>query len=198
MFDNVRLRRQIEFVIEIDKLKGVLRQTIVTGSSKRENSAEHSWHAALMTVILSEYATSPQIDVSRVVKMLLIHDLVEIDAGDTYCYDDDARENQRERELKAAKRIFSLLPEDQRRQLRLLWEEFEARQTSDSRLANALDRLQPLINNYYTKGRAWQLHGVRRSQVVARNRILEERAPELWKFVLRLVDDAVTRGFLLE
>jgi putative hydrolase of HD superfamily len=196
MSDNARLQYQMEFLLEIDRLKQVLRQTVITDKSRQENSAEHSWHIALMTVILSEYAENPQIDVFRVIKMLLIHDLVEIDAGDTFCYDNQAREDQHERELQAAKRIFNLLPKDQARQLHALWEEFEARQTLNSRFANALDRLQPLISNYYTDGTAWQKHGVKQHQVVARNRWIENGAPELWRYALRLIEDAVARGIL--
>jgi len=198
MSDNARFQCQIEFIVEVDKLKRVLRQTIITDKSRQENSAEHSWHIALMTIILSEYAENPQIDVFRVVKMLLVHDLVEIDAGDTFCYDNHAREDQHERERQAAKRIFNLLPKDQARRLQSLWEEFEARQTMNSRFANALDRLQPLINNYYTHGKAWRKHGVKRHQVVARNRMIEDGAPELWRYALRLIEDAVVRGILPE
>jgi len=198
MSDNARFQCQIEFIVEVDKLKRVLRQTIITDKSRQENSAEHSWHIALMTIILSEYAENPQIDVFRVVKMLLVHDLVEIDAGDTFCYDNHAREDQHERERQAAKRIFNLLPKDQARRLQSLWEEFEARQTVNSRFANALDRLQPLINNYYTGGKAWRKHGVKRHQVVARNCMIEDGAPELWRYALRLIEDAVVRGILPE
>jgi len=198
MSDNARFQCQIEFIVEVDKLKRVLRQTIITDKSRQENSAEHSWHIALMTIILSEYAENPQIDVFRVVKMLLVHDLVEIDAGDTFCYDNHAREDQHERERQAAKRIFNLLPKDQARRLQSLWEEFEARQTLNSRFANALDRLQPLINNYYTGGKAWRKHGVKRHQVVARNCMIEDGAPELWRYALRLIEDAVVRGILPE
>jgi putative hydrolase of HD superfamily len=198
MSDNARFQRQIEFIIEIDRLKQILRQTITTDESRQENSAEHSWHIALMAIILSEYAEDPRLDVFRVIKMLLIHDLVEIDAGDTFCYDDHARESQHERELQAAKRIFTLLPTDQARQLQSLWAEFEARQTLNSRFANALDRLQPLINNYYTEGKAWQKHNVKRHQVVARNCWIKDGAPELWRYALRLIEDAVVRGILTE
>jgi putative hydrolase of HD superfamily len=198
MSDNSRLKRQLEFILEIDRLKQVLRQTLTTARSRQENSAEHSWHIALMAIILSEYADNPQIDVFRVVKMLLIHDLVEIDAGDTYCYDDHAREDQHERELQAAERIFNLLPPDQARQLQALWKEFEAGQTLNSRFANALDRLQPLINNYYTDGKSWQKHGVKRHQVVDRNCVIEGGAPKLWRYALGLIEDAVMRGILRE
>ena len=198
MGDNARLKRQIEFILEIDRLKQVLRQTVITDKSRQENSAEHSWHIALMTIILSEYAENPQIDVFQVVKMLLIHDLVEIDAGDTFCYDNHARESQHERELAAANRIFNILPKDQARQLQALWEEFEARQTLNSRFANALDRLQPLINNYYTNGKAWKKHGVKRQQVVARNCRIEDGAPELWRYALKLIENAAVQGILRE
>ena len=198
MPDNTRLQRQIEFIVEIDSLKQVMRQTTITDKSRQENSAEHSWHTALMTIILSEYAEKSQIDVLRVVKMLLIHDLVEIDAGDTFCYDEHAREDQHERELQAAIRIFNLLPKDQARQLQSLWEEFEGRQTLNSRFANALDRLQPLINNYYTQGKAWQKHAVTKHQVVARNCTINDGAPKLWRYACKLIEDAVKTGILLE
>lgn len=198
MFEKGRLQQQIEFIVEVDRLKQVLRQTIITGKLRQENSAEHSWHIALMTIILSEYAENPKIDVLHVVKMLLIHDLVEIDAGDTYCYDEQAREDQHERERQAATRIFNLLPKDQARQIKSLWEEFEACQTPNSRFANALDRLQPLMNNYYTHGQAWQKHGVKKHQVVARNCIIEDGAPKLWRYASRLIEDAVAREILME
>jgi putative hydrolase of HD superfamily len=198
MPDNMRFQRQIEFIVEIDKLKQVTRQTLITGESRRENAAEHSWHTALMALILFEYAEQPQIDVLQVVRMLLIHDLVEIDAGDTFCYDDHARANQHERELQAAARIFSLLPEDQAQRLRALWEEFEGGQTLNARFAQALDRLQPLINNYYTQGKAWQKHAVTKHQVVARNCKIEDGAPKLWRYACKLIEDAVKTGILFE
>jgi len=198
MSDNTRLQRQIEFIVEIDKLKQVMRQTIITDKSRQENSAEHSWHTAFMAIILLEYAENPQIDVLRVVKMLLIHDLVEIDAGDTFCYDRHAREDQHERELQAATRIFNMLPKDQARQLQSLWEEFERGRTLNARFANALDRLQPLINNYYTHGKAWQKHEVKKHQVVDRNCMIEDGAPKLWRYALKLIEDAVMQGFLSE
>ncbi|MGD8544714.1 MAG: HD domain-containing protein [Candidatus Bathyarchaeota archaeon] len=198
MFENERLQQQIEFIVEIDKLKQVLRQTIITDKSRQETSAEHSWHISLMTIILSEYAENPEINVFHVVKMLLIHDIVEIDAGDTYCYDEHACKGQHERERQAATRIFNLLPKDQALKLQELWEEFEECQTPNSRFANALDRLQPLINNYYTHGKAWQKHGVKKQQVVARNCIIEDGAPELWLYASRLIEDAVAREILIE
>jgi putative hydrolase of HD superfamily len=149
-----------------------------------------------MAILLSEYAKDLSIDVFKVVKMLLIHDLVEIDAGDTFCYDNHARENQREREFKAAKRIFNLLPIDQAQQMQLLWEEFEAQKTLNSRFANALDRLQPLIANYYTGGKAWKKHGITRHQVIARNYWIEKGAPKLWQYALKLIENAVHQDIL--
>ena len=196
MFDNFRLKRQVEFIVKTDKLKQVLRQTYTTNKSRQENSAEHSWHIGLMAILLLEYANSTQIDIFRVVKMLLIHDLVEIDAGDTCCYDDVARKDQHNHELQAAERIFNLAPKNQAKTLFSLWEEFEACETSDSRFANAIDRLQPLINNYYTKGKAWIKHNIKRQQVLDRNCIIEEEAPKLWDYVKELIEDAVQQGFL--
>ncbi len=196
MLDNLRLQRQVRFVVEIDKLKQVLRQTFTIAKSRQENSAEHSWHIALMAILLSEYANSTKLDVFRVVKMLLIHDLVEIDAGDTFCYDDIARRDQHERELQAAERIFNLAPKDQAKKLVILWEEFEACKTPDSRFANAIDRLQPLLNNYYTEGKGWIKHNIKKHQVLDRNCIIRKEAPKLWDFVKKLIEDAVQKGFL--
>jgi putative hydrolase of HD superfamily len=196
MFNNLRLQRQVEFIVEIDKLKQVLRQNFTTNKPRQENSAEHSWHIAVMAILLAEYAHNTKIDVCRVVKMLLIHDLIEIDAGDTFCYDNFARKNQHERETQAAKRIFNIAPKNQAEKLLILWEEFEACKTPDSRFANAIDRLQPLINNYHSEGKAWIKHNIKRHQVLERNRIIGEEAPKLWDYVKELIDDAVRRGFL--
>ena len=196
MFDNLRLQRQVEFIVEIDKLKQVLRQTVTTNKSRQENSAEHSWHIALMAFMLSEYADSVKIDVFRVVKMLLVHDVVEIDSGDTYCYDNDARKDQHEREKQAAERIFNLAPKDQAKTMMTLWKEFEACKTPESRFANAIDRFQPLLNNYYSKGKPWIKHSIEKRQVLDRVRIIEEEAPKLWDYVKELIDDAVQQGFL--
>ena len=198
MLDKNRLQQQMTFILEADKLKQILRQTPITEKSRQENSAEHSWHVALMAILLLEYAKDSQIDVLQIVKMLLIHDLVEIDAGDTFCYDDQAQQDQHHRELKAAKRIFNLLPSDQAAKMQTLWDEYETRQTINAQYANALDRLQPILINYFTDGEAWQRHNVKRHQVVARNRWIKEGAPQLWVYVKGLIDDAVQRGFLTE
>ena len=191
-----RFKRQIKFFLEADKLKNTLRRTVLMDRSRRENSAEHSWHIAVLALVLSEYAAGDAIDIFRVVKMLLIHDLVEIDAGDTFCYDDQGRQDQARREVQAADRIFNILPEDQARSFLKLWQEFEARETAESRLANALDRLQPLLHNYFTEGYTWQQNGVKSNQVVDRMQPIEDGSPFLWKYVLAIIDDAVDKGYL--
>jgi putative hydrolase of HD superfamily len=193
-----RFRRQIEFILEVDKLKHVLRQTILMDKSRQENSAEHSWHIALTVMVLSEYARDMDIDFFRVMKILLVHDLIEIDAGDTYCYDDQGRKDQAAREQLAADRIFNILPPDQARTFRDLWDEFEERKTAESRFANALDRVQPFLHNYFTRGQTWQENDIKRGQVKARMQPVEDGAPVLWKYVRALMDDAVNRGFLAE
>ncbi len=193
-----RFRQQIEFILEVDKLKHVLRQTILVDKSRKENSAEHSWHIALTVMVLSEYARDADIDFFKVMKMLLIHDLIEIDAGDTYCYDDQGRKDQAAREKLAADRIFNILPPDQARQFHDLWNEFEERKTPESRFANALDRVQPLLHNYFTQGQIWQENKIRSGQVKARMQPVDEGAPVLWKYVASLIDDAVKQGLLAD
>jgi putative hydrolase of HD superfamily len=190
-----RLGQQVAFVLEIDRLKQIARQTLIADGSRRENDAEHSWHLAVMAMLLGEYAPTGA-DLARVTRMLLVHDLVEIDAGDTYCYDPAACGTQAERERAAADRIFALLPADQGGELRGLWEEFEARQTPEARFAAALDRVQPVLLNYHTQGRAWQEHAVTRAQVIERNCHIEAGAPRLWAYVLEIIEDSVARGYL--
>lgn len=190
-----RLEQQIQFVLEIDKLKRVLRQTLLTDGSRRENSAEHSWHIALMAVILAEYASEP-VDILRVIKMLLIHDLVEIDAGDTFCYDLQGNQNKAEREAEAADRLFNLLPPDQAVELRALWEEFEAQATPAARFAASLDRLQPILHNQQTEGHTWQQHGVTSDRVLHRMAPVKTGAPDLWTFVQQVIDNCVAAGYL--
>jgi putative hydrolase of HD superfamily len=194
--DSQRFQKQIEFMMEIDKLKQIFRQSLLTDGSRHENSAEHCWHLAVMTMFLYEYSQEKEIDCFHVVKMLLIHDLVEIDAGDTYCYDKTETKDQAEKEKKAADRIFNLLPEDQAKEFRTLWDEFEARISLASRFAHALDRFQPLLHNYQTQGRMWQVNGVKSSQVKARMEPIKDGAPRLWRFALDLIDDAVRKKML--
>ncbi len=190
-----RLKQQLQFIIEIDKLKNVLRQTLLIDGSRRENSGEHSWHLAIMTMILAEYATEGT-DLFRAMKMSLIHDLVEIDAGDTFCYDVRGNESKAERELEAATRIFGLLPEEQAKELRLLWDEFEARVTPTAKFAAALDRIQPFLHNQQTEGGTWKIHNINRSQVMKRMAPVEEGTPELWDFILAEIENCIAKGYL--
>jgi putative hydrolase of HD superfamily len=193
-----RFKKQIEFILEIDRLKHIMRQTILLDRSRRENSAEHSWHIALMVLVLSEYAKDTDVDLFQVMKILLVHDLIEIDAGDTYCYDEQGRQDQAMREENAAERIFNILPTDQARIFRELWDEFEARKTPESRFANALDRLQPFLNNYFTRGQTWQENDIKSARVKSRMKPVDDGAPILWDYVKSLIDDAVTKGYLSE
>jgi putative hydrolase of HD superfamily len=190
-----RLAAQIRFILEIDKLKSVLRRTSLLDSSRRENSAEHSWHLAVMAVLLAEYGPKG-IDLTRVIKMILVHDVVEIDAGDTFCYDQTGIADQNERERRAADRLFALLPADLGGELRAMWEEFDARSTPEARFAAALDRLQPVLLNYTAGGGTWREHRVTRGQVVARNQPMGEGAPDLWEFARSLIEDAAARGII--
>jgi len=192
-----RLDRQLAFVLELDKLKHVLRRTCTGDASvrRRENSAEHSWHFALMVPLLAEHANEP-IDLLRTMKMALVHDVVEIDAGDTNCYDAAASLDKEAREQRAAQRIFALLPDDQRDEVMSLWEEFEARQTPESRFANAIDRFQAVLLNYHSQGHSWQEHGITSRQMLARNEPIGEGSAALWAHVQKLSDDAVRAGML--
>jgi putative hydrolase of HD superfamily len=196
MTDDDRLARQIGFLLEIDKLKRVLRETWHLDQSRKENDAEHSWHLAVMAVLLAEYATEPGLDLARVVKMVLVHDLVEIDAGDTFVYDEVGARDKAEREQAAADRLFGTLPDDQAAEVRRLWEEFEARRTPEARYAAGLDRLQPLLHNYHTQGRTWREHGVTSDRVLARNCHMAEGAPRLWQYAESLIHEAVRKGYL--
>ena len=190
-----RLARQVAFIVEIDKLKNVLRQTLLTDESRQENSAEHSWHLALMAGLLAEYAPEG-VDVARVVRMVLVHDLVEIDAGDAFCYDPAAVMGKAEREQACADRLFGMLPADQGAELRELWDEFEERSTPDGRFANALDRLQPLFQNLHTRGGTWRMHGVAREQVKKRMEPIRDAAPELWPLVEEVLEKATVEGWV--
>ncbi len=190
-----RLTRQIRFLVETDKLKSVLRRTYIIGAERHENSAEHSWQLPVAAMILAEYASEP-VDLRCVVEMLLVHDIVEIDAGDTFCYDEDAAIDKEERERRAADRIFGLLPADQAAEIYALWAEFEAGATPEARFANAVDRLLPLLHNYYTQGRSWREHGITSDRVLDRNAGVGEASGRLGAVVRRIVEDAVARGYL--
>jgi putative hydrolase of HD superfamily len=185
-----RLRRQIEFILEVDRLKEVYRQSYILHADRHENSAEHSWHLAIAALLLSEYANQP-VDTSRVIRMALVHDLVEIDAGDTFIYDTAGNLEKAAKEEKAAERIFGLLPPDQRDAWRGLWNEFEQRQTVEAKFANALDRLLPVLHNYFTNGRSWKEHGITQEQALQKNAAIAEGSAVIWNLVETLIRDAL-------
>lgn len=193
-----RLQQQFNFIKEIDKEKLIGRQTYLSDTSRKENDAEHAWHMAIMTILLSEYANE-KIDVLKTITMLLIHDIVEIDAGDTYAYDQAGLETQREREEKAADRIFGMLPEDQAKKFRDLWEEFEAKSTPEAKFARAMDNIQPMMLNAVTDGKAWMEHGVYLNQILKRNEITPKGSEELWKYAYEsFVEPNVQKGRIKE
>jgi putative hydrolase of HD superfamily len=191
-----RLARQIRFIAEVDKLKEIFRQTLCTQSRRQENDAEHSWHLALLVLVLAEHSNHQPLDVLRVLKMVILHDLVEIDAGDTFAYDTARMSDQHAREALAADRIFGLLPDDQCVEFRALWDEFEARETPEAKFAAAVDRFQPMLLNCLTEGAAWRKHGVTSDRVIARNQHIAAGSTPLWEYAARMIDDAVTTGNL--
>ena len=192
-----RLQKQMKFILEVDKVKEIFRQTYLSDGSRKENDAEHSWHLALMAVLLKEYANE-EVDLLKVIPMVLIHDLVEIDAGDTYAYDQAGLATQRERETKAADRIFGLLPSDQAEVYRTLWEEFEAYETAEAKFAHALDNCQPLFLNDASGGKSWREHGVHKSQIYKRNEHTAEGSVEIWEYMKTLVDKHIQLGNVID
>ncbi len=192
---NDRLERQIAFLVEADRLKRVERRAPLIDGTRRENSAEHSWHLVLAAIVLKEYAANG-LDMLRVVEMLAVHDLVEIDAGDTFAYDEEGQAGRPERERRAADRIFALLPADQQRRLRAAWDEFEAQSTTEARLANALDRLQPLLVNAHAGGGSWKEHPLARPQVVARMEPIQRAMPDVWPLVIHIIDTFCDAGII--
>ncbi|HHF2918965.1 HD domain-containing protein [Vibrio sp. VGrn 2] len=191
-----RLEKQLALVIELDKLKSILRRTRVKSAEGRlENSGEHSWHVALMAILMEEHANAP-VDICRVMKMLLIHDVVEIDAGDTFVYDTAASQEQVEKEIRAAERLFGMLPSDQEQELLALWHEFEAAQTDDAKYAKALDRLIPMLLNYHNNGQSWKEHGVSREQALTINKRIEFGSVTLWDKAKELIEEATENGWL--
>lgn len=188
-----RMDEQFAFLVEADKLKTVLRRTLLTDSSRQENSAEHSWHLLLAAIVLEEYAAQP-VDLPRVLRMLAVHDLVEIDAGDTFAYDDSGNASKGERERRAADRVFGLLPADQGIEVRGLWEEFEAGETAEAKFAHAIDRIQPFLQNRTTGGGSWRIYGPTREQVLARMDPVRTALPRLWPLVAAVVNDFFQRS----
>lgn len=193
-----RLQKQMEFILEIDKAKNIFRQTYLTDGQRKENDAEHSWHLAIMAFTLAEYF-GKDIDILKVMKMVLMHDIVEIDAGDTYCYDVEANKDKAEREMKSAKRIYGLLPEDQKKEYQEIWEEFEEGTTKEAIFAVILDRLQPIMLNLASDGKAWLEHRVDKSQVLQRQETtLKEGPQDIIDYLLKILDTAVERGYVTD
>jgi len=190
-----RLVRQIAFLVECDRLKEIFRQTLNSQSRRQENDAEHSWALCLFVITLAEHANE-RVDVLHVLRMLLIHDLVEIDAGDTFAYDTVRIRDQHEREARAADRIFGLLPADQAAEFRALWDEFEAKHTPEAKFATAVDRFQPMLLNCLTQGAAWRKHGVTRDMVIARNAHIADGSCAIWNYASAMVERAVADGVL--
>lgn len=188
-----RIEQQLRFIMEIDKLKKIVRQSYITDASRKETDTDHSWHLAMMAVVLKEYSNE-EVDILKVITMVLIHDIVEIDAGDTYAYDSEGNKTKREREVKAAERIFGLLPSEQREYMRELWEEFERADTPESKFANTLDKVQPVMLNAASGGKAWKEHGVCLSQVLDRNTETHKGSEELWQVAKRLILENVEKG----
>lgn len=188
-----RLDQQMDFLFEIEKLKIVYRQNGILGGSRQENSAEHSWHISIMALVLQEYC-SEKVDLTKVVKMLLIHDLVEIYVGDTFLYDQEKREQIKAAEAQAAEKIFSLLPEDQKTDFLDTWTEFEKNESKEARYALVLDNLQPLMNHYYTNNQNITGKALKKSQVIEKKKCIKEFSEELWEFALKIIDACVEKG----
>jgi putative hydrolase of HD superfamily len=191
--ENHRLLQQIQFVIEADKVKSIFRRNRILHGERHENDAEHSWHLALMAIVLAEHA-DPPVDVLRVLKMVLVHDLVEIDAGDTFGYDEAGLLTQAERERQAADRIFGLLPPDMALEMRAVWDEFEAKETAEAKFATALDRMGGVLPSYHHNGGCWRGANVTIDQVKARNGFIAQSSPTLWQYAEGLIDDAFNNG----
>ena len=191
-----RFKKQLNFLIEIDQVKNILRMTSIADGSRRENDAEHSWSLAMMAVLFAEYVDD-QIDLLKVIKMVLIHDLVEIHAGDTFCFDEAGMQEKEAREQASADKIFGLLEHDQGQELRQLWEEFESCETPEAEYAAMLDRLQPLIMNYINEGGTWAQHHISVEQVYKRNQITLEKGPQVFKdFIHEVIEECVAKGYI--
>ncbi len=192
-----RLQKQMEFIVEVDKVKKIMRQTYLSDASRKEDDAEHSWHLALMAVLLKEYSNE-EVDLTKVIPMVLIHDLVEIDAGDTYAYSGESAAVTEARERKAAERVFGILPEDQGKAFRDLWEEFEAYQTPEAKFAHVLDNCQPMLLNDASNGLSWTEHQVRKSQIYKRNEHTAEGSRKIWNYMQSLIQKHINLGHVID
>ena len=195
--DIERFKKQLDFILEIDKEKEIYRQTHLKGYKRQENDAEHAWHMAIMIYLLKEYANE-EFDVAKTMMMALTHDIVEIDAGDTYAYDNANLVTQKDREEKAADRIYGLLPDEQRDELRALFEEFEEGKTTEAKFARVMDNFQPLILNDSNNGKDWRVHGIKKSQVEKRQISSKIGSEEIWEYTKELIDNNVKKGNLID
>ncbi len=195
MYDE-KLSKELKFIMELDKMKSIFRQTSLVDNSRRENDAEHSWHIAVMAMLLSKY-TDEDINECKVIKMLLVHDLVEIYAGDTFCYDKLGNSDKKERENEAADKLFSILPEKEGREIRELWEEFEEMETAEALFAASMDRLQPMLQNYFSDGGTWKKFNISKKQVYERISPIKKSSKKLWQFAEHMLEDSVEKGFIL-
>ena len=191
-----KLSRQLDFIIEIDKAKQILRNTILMDASRKENDAEHSWHMAVCAMALVEYSNCEVIDMLKVFKMILLHDIVEIDSGDVFAYGNVDWQQKAEKERKAAKRIFGLLPDEQANEFMCIWNEYEGCETEESKFAQAMDSFMPILHNYKTKGLQWQRLNVTSDKVLSKNRRIEKGSKILWEYIQMIVKDAVEKGYL--
>lgn len=192
-----RLKKDMDFIVKLDEMKSIIRATNLIGKDEREDDAQHSWHISVMAMILSEYADE-DIDTYKVIKMLLIHDLVELFAGDTFCYDEEANKDKEERELIAAEKIYGMLDKDKGEELRALWDEFEEMETTEAVFAASMDRLQPILNNYYNDGGTWKKFEVSKSQIYERVKPIKSSSKRLWKFVENIIEDAYENGKIVK
>ena len=196
--DFSRLQEQFNFILEMDKEKQIMRRTHIHGYSRNESDAEHAWHMALMTMLLAEYSNEP-IDVLHTIEMLIVHDLVEVDAGDTYAYDVEGNKTKEAREQAAADRIYGLLPEDQGKRLRALWDEFEAYETPEAKFAHVMDNIQPMMLNAANDGKDWKNHAVRLEQILKRNEHTAEGSDAIWTYAMEnFIDPHIAKGNILE
>lgn len=194
--DTKRFTKQLDFLREIDKVKSIYRNTVLLDKSRHENDAEHSWHMAVCAMLFHEYANDKKLDMCKTLKMIMLHDIIEIYSGDTFAYDPKRRETQAEREKLAADKLFELLPIDQNNEFRALWDEFEEYITPESKYAHLVDTFMPIYHNYITQGLKWRELGVTKSKVLSRNKHIKAGSEVIWDFVCEIVDDAVAKGYL--
>jgi putative hydrolase of HD superfamily len=195
--DLQRWEKQLNFILEVDKLKSIYRRTyLITDIERLENDAEHTWHLTLIALLILEYTNQKNLDLLKVLKMLIIHDIVEIRAGDTYCYDVLGNKDKAQREKEAADDLFSLLPEDQHAEMHQLWKEYEEQKTPEAKYSAVIDRIQPLLLIYFTQGRTWIRHGINLEQELKRNEILGDVTPDLWEYAQKIIYDSAKKGFL--